>query len=190
MRRRWGIACLGLLALAGCSTKPKDEFTVNASMAEIMEPMAEKIWAYASQAYNDVGDGLVAEKLSDADWKGLGEAGRRLKERAQYFAEAEKVVVAHAGQPIMGSQGVGGKKPGNDWDPVDAATVQARIDKQPDLFRQKAQVLVGAADAVVRASMTKDAALFYKVSSEMDEVCDGCHEVFWGTDEPPAFPKQ
>ncbi len=78
---------------------------------------------------------------------------------------------------------------GSAWEAVDAKTVQARIDARPDLFRQKARKLVEDADAMNRASQTRDAVLLYRISSGLDETCDSCHEPFWGTDEPPPAPR-
>ena len=182
------MAVAAALALYGCARKDETP-TINASMTGIMEPQAEKIWNLSSKAYNDVGDGLDASKLTDADWKELGEAGRQLKERAQILATAPHIVVANANEPILGSQAVGTKgKLGVAWDAVSAETIQGRIDAKPDLFKQKAQALVDAGDAIYRAAQTKDLSLLYKVSSGMDEVCDSCHEPFWGTDEPPHAP--
>ena len=174
------------LALCGC-TKKKEAPTINASMTDVMEPNAEKIWDTVSKAYNEIGDGLVADKLNDQDWKTIADASRALKERAQFLDKTDHIVVANANEPILGSQAVGIKgQIGPAWDAVNARTVQSRIDARPDLFKEKARVLVDAADAINRASQTKDVALLYKVSSDLDEVCDGCHEPFWGTDEPPA----
>lgn len=181
------LAAAAALALYGCAHKEAAP-TVNASMTGVMEPKAEKIWGIASKAYNDVGDGLVAEKISEDDWKEIGEAGRALKERATLLATAPHIVVANANEPILGSQAVGQKgRLGAAWEAVGAQTIQKRIDANPAGFQAKARVLVDAADGLVRASQTKDAALFYKVASGMDEVCDGCHEPFWGTDEPPQL---
>jgi len=176
----------GSLALYGCTHKEETP-TINASMRGVMEPGAEKIWAIASKAYNDVGDGLVASKISDADWKAIADASGAMKARAELLANADHVVVAAANEPILGSQAAGTKGPvGAAWDAVDAKVVQARVDAKPDLFKQKMRDLVDAADAMHRASQTKDVALLYKVSSGLDETCDSCHEPFWGTDEPPA----
>ena len=50
--------------------------------------------------------------------------------------------------------------------------------------------LADAGDKVVKSSATHDAALLYSVSANLDEVCDGCHQPFWGTDEPPPFPNK
>jgi hypothetical protein len=158
-------------------------------MKQVMEPDAEKIWDIASNAYNDVGDGLVASKISDEDWKTIADASKRMKERAEILATAQHIVVADANEPILGSQAVGSKsKDGADWDAVGADTVQKKVDGNPDLFKQKARKLVEDADAMFRASQTKDAALLYRISSGLDETCDSCHEPFWGTDEPPPIP--
>ena len=182
------LAAAAALALYGCARKDETP-TINASMTGVMEPKAEKIWGIASHAYNDIGDALLPEKISDADWKVIGEAGRAIKERAAILATAPHVVVATANEPIMGSQAVGQKgNLGKAWEAVSAQAVQARIEADRPGFQAKARVLVEAADGLVRASQTKDAALFYKIASGMDEVCDGCHEPFWGTDVPPPLP--
>jgi len=36
-----------------------------------------------------------------------------------------------------------------------------------------------------KAAKTRDIKTVYRVSSGLDEVCDGCHKPFWGTDDPP-----
>jgi hypothetical protein len=187
--RRLVSSCVVLvLTLAGCS-RTADVPTINASMTGVMEPQAEKIWDLVSAAYNDVGDGLIGRKISDADWQKIEAASLALKQRADVIEQAEHIYVADANEPILGSQAVGVKsQSGSAWEAVDASTVQSRIDARPDLFKQKAHVLVAAADTIHRAAQTKDAALLYKAASGMDEVCDGCHEPFWGTDEPPPFP--
>lgn len=178
------------VGLFGC-THEAEVPTINASMRGVMEPEAEKIWAVTSKAYNDVGDGLVPDKISAADWAAIAESSRKMKAQAEMIATAQHVVVANANEPILGSQAVGTKSNnGPAWDAVGADTVQRRIDARPDLFKQKARDLVDAADAIQRAAQTKDAALLYRISSGLDETCDSCHEPFWGTDEPPPVSKQ
>ncbi len=51
-------------------------------------------------------------------------------------------------------------------------------------------MLLDAANGMNKAAVTKDAVLLHKVASGLDDVCDGCHEPFWGTDEPPPFPRR
>jgi len=183
------MAGAAFLALSGCAKKEAAP-TINASMTDVMEPKAEVIWDTVSKAYNEIGDGLTADKLNADDWKAIAAASSALKTRAEILAKTDHIVVANANEPILGSQAVGIKgQIGPAWDAVNAQTVQSRIDARPDLFKEKARVLIDAADAILRASQTKDVALLYKVASDMDEVCDGCHEPFWGTDEPPAPPR-
>jgi hypothetical protein len=166
--------------------------TINNTMRQVMEPRAETIWNLVSNAYNDIGDGLVGSKLSDADWSKIGESAREMKERAQILVDnADHLTVAAANEPILGSQAVGIKgNIGKTWDAASVDQIHAKIAADPKLFAQKAKVLLDSADAMARAAGTHDVALLYKESSNLDEVCDGCHEPFWGTDEPPAFPKQ
>jgi len=179
-----------LLALCGCQKK-EAAHTINDSMTKIMEPNAETIWDTMSKAYNDKGDALDAAKLSDADWQKMADASAKLRDRAQEMIDnAKDTTVAAANEPILGSQAVGKVGPaGKDWDAVSADTIKKRIDAKPDLFAEKAKVLLDAANGMNRASTSKDAVLLHKVASGLDEVCDGCHEPFWGTDEPPPFPK-
>jgi hypothetical protein len=181
------------LMLGGCGEQKSSKEatpTINSSMTGVMEPTAQTIWDIVSSAYNAKGDALDATKLSDGQWKQLSDASHRLHERAQMLAMAEHILVAADNEPILGSQAAGVKGGiGPAWDAASAKVVQARIDAKPELFAQKARDLANAAEAINRAANSKDIALLYKISSNLDEVCDACHEPFWGTDEPPPFPK-
>lgn len=189
-----------LLLLCGCGQQAAQNQsaekpaipTINDTMRQVMEPRAETIWGLVSKAYNDIGDGLVASKLSDADWRKIGDSAREMKARAQILVDnADHLTVAAPNEPIMGSQAVGIKgNIGKEWDAASAEQIHARIAADPKKFAEKAKVLVDSADAMARAAGTRDAGLLYKESSQLDEVCDGCHQPFWGTDEPPAFPKK
>ncbi len=182
------MAAATALMLSGCG-KQEATPTINASMTGIMEPAAQAIWDIVSSAYNDKGDALVGAKLTDADWTKVRDASQKLKDRALLLANAEHIVVAASNEPILGSQAVGTKgEIGAAWDALSAQQVQARIDADHPMFAKKAQGLADAADAINRAAMSKDVILLYKATSGLDEVCDGCHEPFWGTDEPPPFP--
>ncbi len=183
------------LLLAGCQKKEAAvpaAHTINDTMRQIMEPNAEAIWDTMSKAYNDKGDALDASKLSEADWQKIADSSAKMRDRAQELIDHVKdVQVTANGVPILGEQAVGQVGPaGKDWDAVDPRTIQGRIAAKPDLFVEKARILLDASKKLNRAGTTKDVALLYSVGSEMDEVCDGCHEPFWGTDEPPPFPKQ
>ncbi len=180
----------GLLALWGCGPKAAAPTpTVNESMTQVMAPNAQTIWDITSGAFNDKGDGLAASKISAKDWADLEVAGRQLRDRAQLLAEAHRVTVVGPGEVIMGEHAAGAPSPiGHEWDAASAKQVQAMIDAKPALFAQRAKVLADAGATTIKAAQAKDAAMLYGVSSNLDEVCDGCHQKFWGTDEPPPFP--
>ena len=179
------LASLGLLA-AGCSREAPTP-TINESMTQVMQPQAQTIWDITSHAFNDKGDGLDASKLTAGDWAQLEKAGQAIRDRALVLANAKHVTVAKSDEAIMGQDAShGGVK--KTWDAASVSQVQGLIDANPSGFAQHAQVLAQAGDTVVKASQTKDAAMLYGVSSNLDEVCDGCHQPFWGTDEPPPFP--
>jgi len=183
------MAAATMLMLSGCGEKTASTPTINASMTGVMEPTAQAIWDIVSNAYNANGDALMGTRITDADWSKVREASQKLKDRAALLANAEHIIVAASNEPVLGSQAVGMKGAiGPAWDALGAKQVQARIDAQPALFAQKAHALADAADAINRASLTKDPVLLYQATSGLDEVCDGCHEPFWGTDEPPPFP--
>jgi hypothetical protein len=196
MRASGIILAVAVLTLGACQKKAEEvaaaaPHTINDSMAKVMEPNAEAIWGMMSKAYNDKGDALDASKLSEDDWKKIADSSALMRDRAQEMIDHVKdIKVTADGVPIMGEQAVGQVGPaGKDWDAVNAATVQGRVNAKPDLFVEKARVLLDSANKMNRAAASKDVALLYAVGSELDEVCDGCHEPFWGTDQPPAYPK-
>jgi len=190
------IAVATVLMLAGCGKNQPPEKpaipTINDSMRQVMQPGADIIWGMMDKAYNDVGDGLVSAKLSEDDWSKIGASARAMKERAQLLVDnADHLTVAAANEPIMGANAVGIKgKIGKDWEAKSAEQIHALIAADPKHFAERSKILVDAADAMARSADTRDVALLYKVGSNLDEVCDGCHQPFWGTDEPPAFPKK
>jgi hypothetical protein len=160
-------------------------------MIKVMSVQAQTIWDTASKAFNDRGDGLVASKITGDDWARVGEAARRMRDRALYLADTPHIVVAVPGETIMGADAVGKPAPiGHTWDAASAAQIQAKIDANPALFAKHARNLADAMESLATASQTKDVKTFYRVSSGLDDLCDGCHKPVWGTDEPPPFPKQ
>lgn len=190
--RASGIVLTALLVLTGCQqAEKKAAHTINETMALVMEPNAEAIWGMMSKAYNDKGDALDPAKLSNDDWNKIGDSSALMNERAQELIDhAKDIEVTANGVPIMGQQAVGQVGPaGKEWDAVNAKTIEGRIRANPDQFVTKARVLLDATAKLKQAAANKNIAVLYAVGSEMDEVCDGCHEPFWGTDEPPPFPK-
>lgn len=194
MRATIVLLTAGLL-LGGCQKKAEEAtaaatHTINNSMTLVMEPSAEAIWDTMSKAYNDKGDALDPSKLSEADWKTIADASAKMKARAEEIANAKSHVVAAPNETILGSQAIGTPSPpGPEWAAVGPEHVQKLIEAKPDLFKQKALALVDSMAKINRAAGSKDVAVLYSVGSELDEVCDSCHEPFWGTDVPPPAAK-
>lgn len=182
------VLAAGAVMAAGYGVAKTVTPTVNDSMTQVMAVEAQTIWDVSSKAFNDGGDGLDPRKLTAKDWKQLGEAGRRIKERAAILARAERITAAGPGEHILGEEAAhdGLKKT---WDAASAKQIQALIDANPKLFAKHALTLQRAGENLEKASRTRDIRTVYRVSANLDEVCDGCHKPFWGTDDPPPPPK-
>ncbi len=173
----------GLLLAAGCGKAPAP--TINESMTQVMEPQAQTIWDVTSKAYNDRGDALEASRITDADWIHVAKAARQLRDRARLLARSPtQLVIAGPNEPILGQSASHAGAKGK-YDAASVAQVKALIDANPKLFAEKAGELAGAGDDMLKAAHKKDVATLYRVSSNLDENCDGCHQPFWGTDETP-----
>jgi hypothetical protein len=178
----------GIAKTAAKPAKAAATPTVNDSMTHVMAVEAQTIWDVSSKAFNAKGDGLEARKLDAKDWAQLGAAGRRIKERATLLAKAKRVIVAGPDEHVMGEEAAkGGVK--KTWDAANAQQIQALIDARPKLFTQHAWTLARTGASLEQAAKTRDIKTVYKVSAGLDEVCDGCHKPFWGTDDPPPPPK-
>ena len=189
----------GLLLLGGCDRNAgaaqaadiPPTPTINASMTQVISVHGQTIWDISSNAFNARGDGLVESKVSAKDWARIAEAGRQLQGRASLLAQARRITVSGPDETILGADAALQKGAiGHAWDAASAQQIQARIDANRTLFNRRAQVLAQAGNDLVKASRTRDIKTLYRVSSGMDDVCDGCHKPFWGTDDPPPFPKR
>lgn len=185
MFKRVGAAVLvlGVLAAAGCAKQAPP--TINESMSQIMEPNAQTIWDIASRAFNEKGDGLEASKIPDVDWIKVAKASRRMRDRARFLAKSPTtLVIAGPNEVILGQNASHAGAKGT-YDAASVEQIKGLIDGDPKLFAQKATELADAMDALLKAAHRKDVATYYKVSANLDENCDGCHQPFWGTDETP-----
>lgn len=187
MRKRIGtFAVVSVMAAAvGFASQSASPPTINDTMTKVMALNAQTIWDISSHAFNAKGDGLVAAKVTAKDWAQLAEAGRQMKARALLLAKDPRgLVVAARDEHIMGEDAAHPGRKGT-WDAASARQIKALIDANPALFKKRAMILADAAGDLERAARTRDTRVLYRVSSELDEYCDGCHQPFWGTDEPP-----
>jgi hypothetical protein len=164
--------------------------TINDSMTKVMSVNAQTIWDISSKAFNKRGDGLLASKVTAKDWAQLEQAGKAIGARARLLAPSPtNLVVKGRDEHILGEEfSRGGRK--GEYDAANATQIKALINANPKLFTKKAMILADAMDSLVKASARRDVKGLYKVSSNLDELCDGCHEPFWGTDEPPTVTPQ
>jgi len=130
------------------------------------------------------GGRFVAETLMPLilELEAAYEAGVNFFDNAEAYARGRS-------EEIMGEDAAPPGATKKTWDAASPKQIQALIDANPALFAQKARVLEQAGDSMVKAADTKDVQTLYAVSSDLDEVCDGCHKPFWGTDEPPPVSK-
>ncbi len=185
------LAVLSAAVLSGCGPKTSAPTpTVNQSMTKVMAPNAQIIWDITSAAFNAKGDGLDPTKISEADWGRLEQAGQEMKDRARVLSIAPHVAAADPGAAVMGAYAAPAGPTKKTWDAASPQQIQALIDGDPKQFAQHAKALETAMDDLVKAARAKDVQSVYRVSSGLDDTCDGCHKPFWGTDEPPPFPAQ
>jgi hypothetical protein len=188
-RARAIVLGLGAALLVGCGRAPGPG-TLNDSMTQVIAPSAQTIWDITNRATAAKGDALDASMISPTDWAELEGAGVRLRNGALMLADGHHVRVAGLGQAIMGEDAAGVRgRPPRPGDPTTAKQVQAWIDADPATFAQRARRLAQSGRTIVTASHARDVRTLYEVTSALDEVCDGCHERFWGTDEPPPLPR-
>ena len=186
MSKTAAILALASCALLGAGCARQKTPTVNNSMTHIMQPQAQTIWDISSRAFNGNGDGLDPTLIKPAEWVKLAKAGRQMRDRGLLLANEPHVQVVSVGETIMGETSSHGGERG-EWDAASPHQVQAYIDANPKLFAERARVVAKAGQDLLDAAHRHDAKGVYAVSSNLDEVCDGCHEKFWGTDEPPPF---
>jgi len=156
------LAAGALWVSVGGLTAPRP--TVQASMAQVIAPQTQAIWDITNRATNDAGDALDPSKISAADWAKLGTAGRQLREEALLLAKDGDVTVAESGAKIEGAS---------------AKQIEAYINANRAGYAAHARTLADAGDAIVKASETKDVAPLFKVSSNLDQLCESCHVQFW-----------
>ena len=182
------LATAGTFAFAAQSASPPSvnaKPSVNDSMTKVMSTNAQTIWDISSKAFNARGDGLVAAKVTAKDWAQLGDAARAMNARALFLAKDPRgLVVAKPDEMVMGEEASrGGVK--KTYDAANRQQIKALIVANPALFTKRANILAKAMADLAAASKTKNIKVFYRVSSNLDEYCDGCHQPFWGTDDNP-----
>jgi hypothetical protein len=163
------IALLGACSKKQEQPKPEPQLTLHEMMTKKIDPDADAIWAIGNAAIDDKA-GMDPAKMTEKNWKDLGEAGARMGVNARELAALDPIVVTRPGVKIA-DEGVAGA-PG-------PAQIQGHIARDTDVYRSLAQSLADHGDQLAAASRTKDAATAGRLISELDGVCESCHLEFW-----------
>jgi hypothetical protein len=169
--RRNLLSILPFAALAACQpAEPAARQSVidsREAMVAGINAAAVAIWDIAQDAQGESGE-LDPAQMSDEDWLRLADEARSLEEWARLMAEADAI---HAAGPDL----THGPVPGV----ASRAEIQAMIDADPELFREKARDLKERAGLLAEAARTRDAAAAGHRAAEIDVPCQGCHSRYW-----------
>jgi cytochrome c556 len=155
------------LAFLGCQ-KQAEPVLLKHAMKNVVSVEMQSIWDITGAAFNDAGD-VDGSKLNEADWSKIAAAAEKLRIEMTALRD-QPIRVAAAGEKLDGEGAPGA---------LDAAHVQALIDKNPSEFKAKAAGMLAASIQMETAAMAHDAAELGRVSGEVDQVCEVCHQQFW-----------
>jgi len=159
-------------ALASCQTAEVPEqagvvFTRESMVAEI-NPAALEIWEVSNNALADTG-GLDPALMDEAAWAKLQEAAQMLEFHSRRLEQARTL---SAGGPDVVT---GEVPPGVST----RAEIQAKIDADPEGFRELSQLMAERARALADAAKARDAARAGDLALALDEPCQSCHQRYW-----------
>jgi hypothetical protein len=164
------IGIFSALALAACSqSKEAATVTVHDEMVKTVIPQTQVIWDVSNQTFDDNGE-PDPKKMTDADWVKVKSAAGQLMISLDRMATATKITAAKPGDKILDQEYSGSPK---------AQDVQAKIDADPNGFRQHAKQMKDFFAVIDQAADTKNFQAFYAKANEADSACEGCHKSYW-----------
>ena len=173
--RRAMTGALAALAVTSCQQPPQPPTpTLHEVMTGTIDPVADVIWTESSKAYGDDGEAR-AGILTDEQWSAITMAGRDLHDGARIIIANPDIEVARPGVKILDE----GKVP----EAVTAAQVESYVDRDRPGLADQAKQLSAIALQIEAAAKARDAARTVKLSEDLDEVCEACHQRFWYPDQ-------
>lgn len=162
------------LGLASCSSNKQPEQPAQLTLHEVMkneiDANADKVWDVTNDALGEQAE-LIASKMSDEKWA-------KLEDYATKTADGAKKIVAMSPPIKVVKPGV--KIADEDVPYGDsAASVQANVDKDPEMLHEFAGVLAQHMTDLANAAKTHDAAKAGPLIDQLDGVCEDCHLEFW-----------
>lgn len=164
-------AALFLLTLSACA-KPEAEIqpTLHEVMAGTIDPVADVIWETSSRSYGQ--DGNAQEgSLTDKDWLAIELAARKLHDGATIIIRNPDLKATRPGVKILDE--------GTEPAAVTAAQVATYLDRDRPGLAKEANALSTIALSIETAAKAHDAPTVVKLSEDLDDVCEGCHQKFW-----------
>ena len=170
--RRALFSIVPLAALAACqpAEPPAQRSVIDTREAMVagINSAAVAIWEIANDAQGESGE-LDSARMSEDDWLQLRDEAQALERWSRMMADAD---VIHAAGPDTASREVPAGV-------ASRAEIQAMIDADPALFREKARDLAERARLLADAARARDPAAAGHRAAEIDVPCQGCHTRYW-----------
>lgn len=161
-----------VLGLAGCNKQPEQpkQLTLHEIMKDEVDANADKVWDVTNDALGEKAE-LVPSKMSDEKWAQLEDYATKTANGAKKIAAlAPPITVVKPGVKIADEDVPYGDS---------AASVQANVDKDPEMLHEFAGALAQHMTDLANAAKTHDAAKAGPLIDQLDGVCEDCHLEFW-----------
>ncbi|UAL12594.1 cytochrome c [Caulobacter segnis] len=169
-RMPWAVVMAVCVGLAACGPKPQTNPgpTIQALMAEAIDPSADAIWEAVGTVVSDKG-AVDHAPTTDTEWKAL---------------EARAQTLFHASRTLASTRAVGGAahSPLADADVPGTRTpaqIAADITANPAAFASAAGRLNDAARETLVAIKARDTAAILAAGEHIDAACEACHAAYW-----------
>lgn len=174
MRHALSVSLLVLAATACKQAALVEQPTLHEVMAGKIDPVADVIWEESSKSYGDDGNAKVGV-LDAAQWAAIAKAGRDLHDGAMVIADNPGIKVVPPGVKILDE--------GTVPEAITGTQVEAYVDADREGLAKHARELSKIALEIEAAAKARDAVRTVKLSEDLDEVCESCHQRFWYPDQ-------
>ena len=150
---------------ASASQEPSID-TIQGLMINRIDPSADGVWNAVSSTITETGI-EEHQPQTEQEWA-------EVRRRAVDLIDAA-VLLGQGGRPVA-PPGTKSENPGVEESPE---AIQQLIDSQPQVFAAFAQQLKARTEEALAAIDAKNPSALLEVGGRIDEVCEGCHKVFW-----------
>jgi hypothetical protein len=140
--------------------------TIQDLMQSIIDPSADVLWGAAGAVVDKEGIHELAPKTQE-EWLEPRRAAIRIIEGGNLL-----MMPGREAAPA----GTKSEAPGAELEPPEITVLIKKKRKSFDAF---AKALQGVGTEALRAIESKDADLLLEVGARMENVCEGCHQIFW-----------